>query len=386
MTTYSPVSSYLASREAALFDLLERLVCVQSGSTNTQGVNRVADIIESEFAEGTMSCQRIAQRQWGDHLVMRTPAAKTGDRQVLVVGHMDTVFPADTSFTDYREDGTQAYGPGVIDMKGGLVAGIFAVKALEQAGLLASIPLTFVFNSDEEVGSPGSRDLIRNEARRSVFAFVLEAAGNQGEVVTGRKGNVSFTVTTRGVLGHAAFAGSDKSSAILEMAHHVLSLEALNDPDTGISVNVGTIRGGIGANTVPPDAVAELDVRFRRAEDADTVQRRIRRILERRMTPHGETSFTIRSSRPAMPEEANLPLFEAVQKTARRLGFAIEKEFRTGVSDANLVAEERVPVLDGLGPAGGRDHSPDEYLIKDTLLPRTQLLAEAILDCWRQFG
>ena len=386
MTTHSPVSSYLASREAALFDLLERLVCVQSGSTNTQGVNRVADIIESEFAEGTMSCQRIAQRQWGDHLVMRTPAAKAGDRQVLVVGHMDTVFPADTSFTDYREDGTQAYGPGVIDMKGGLVAGIFAVKALEQAGLLASIPLTFVFNSDEEVGSPGSRDLIRNEARRSVFAFVLEAAGNQGEVVTGRKGNVSFTVTTRGVPGHAAFAGSDKSSAILEMAHHVLSLEALNDPDTGISVNVGTIRGGIGANTVPPDAVAELDVRFRRAEDADTVQRRIRRILERRMTPHGETSFTIRSSRPAMPEEANLPLFEAVQKTARRLGFAIEKEFRAGVSDANLVAEERVPVLDGLGPAGGRDHSPDEYLIKDTLLPRTQLLAEAILDCWRQFG
>jgi len=386
MTSDSPLSADLASCEDGLFSLLERLVTVQSGSHNKHGVDQVADLVQSEFSDMPVSCQRMDQRKWGDHLVVRTPAAAAGEPKVLVVGHMDTVFPKETAFTEYREDRERAYGPGVIDMKGGLVAGIFALKALDRAGLLTALPLTFVFNSDEEVGSPSSRDLIRKEARRSVCAFVLEAAGIQGEVVTARKGNLSFTMTTRGVAGHAAFAGSDKSSAILEMAHHILALEALNDPDAGISVNVGTIQGGMGANTIPPDATADVDVRFRRAVDGQAVQQRIKQILDRRMSPNGEASYTIRSTRPAMPEEANLSLFDAVAKTARRLGIVIQKEFRAGVSDANLVAAEGTPVLDGLGPAGGRDHSPDEYMLKATLLPRTQLLAEAILDCWREFG
>jgi len=386
MNPVGSISADLANREAGLFALLDRLVTVQSGSRNKQGVDRVADLIQSEFSDVHVTYQRVPQRQYGDHLVVRTPAVAPGKPQLLLIGHIDTVFPKDTSFTEYREDAKYAYGPGVIDMKGGLVTGIFALKALDRADMLASVPLTFVFNSDEEVGSPGSGGLIREEARHSVFAFVLEAGGLNGEVVTGRKGNVSLEVTARGIAGHAAFAGPDKRSAILEMAHHTLALEALNDPGRGVSVNVGTIRGGIGPNTVPSEAVAGVDVRFSRPEDAETVQHRIQQILEKPMVPETETSHAIRTSRPAMPEEPNQPLFAAVKKTALRLGFDIEPEFRAGVSDANLVADEGVPVLDGLGPSGARDHSPDEYLLKDTFLPRTQLLAEAILDCWRQFG
>ncbi len=146
---------------------------------------------------------------------------------------MDTVFAADTDFTAYREDDTQAYGPGVIDMKGGLVAGIFALKALSAVDLLKRIPLVFVFNSDEEVGSRRSLALIRKEARKSACAFVLEAGGLNGEVVTARKGNLSATLIVNGRAGHAAFAGADKASAILEMAYKTLAIEALNDPDRG---------------------------------------------------------------------------------------------------------------------------------------------------------
>jgi len=386
MRSAGSISADLAAQEDTLFELLERLVTLQSGSHNKEGVDRVADLIQSEFSDVAVACQRITQRKYGDLLVVRTPAAAAGKPQVLLVGHMDTVFPKSTSFTEYREDAEHVYGPGVIDMKGGLVTGILALKALDRADRLASLPLTFVFNSDEEIGSPSSGDLIRKEARHSVFAFVLEAGGLNGEVVTGRKGNLSLEVITRGVSGHAAFAGPDKRSAILAMAHHTLALEALNDPERGVSVNVGTVRGGIGANTVPSETVAGVDVRFGRTEDAEAVQQRIHRILERPTAEGTETSWSIRTRRPAMPAETNQPLFAALQRTAERLGIDIEPEFRAGVSDANLVADEGVPVLDGLGPAGGRDHSPDEYLLKDTLLPRTQLLAEAIIDCWRQFG
>ncbi|HSO20348.1 MAG TPA: M20/M25/M40 family metallo-hydrolase, partial [Desulfosarcina sp.] len=225
---------------------MSRLVAINSGSTNKAGVDAVGRAIADALKDCGLSMEVVAETRVGDHLLMRTPCRADAAGQLLLVGHMDTVYPEDTGFTDYREDDTRALGPGVIDMKGGLVAAIYALKALFAVGLLQRIPLAFICNSDEEIGSPRSRSLIMREAGRSACALVLECGGPDGEVVTARKGNLSARLTVNGRAGHAAFAGRDKASAILEMAHKIVAIEALNDPSAGISANAGTVSGGIG--------------------------------------------------------------------------------------------------------------------------------------------
>jgi glutamate carboxypeptidase len=299
---------------------------------------------------------------------------------------MDTVFPEDTEFNWYKEESTHCFGPGVIDMKGGLVAGIFALKALDNEKLLTEIPVKFFFNSDEEIGSPSSRDHIQKEAKNSAFAFVLETGGRNGEIVTGRKGNLSLELTIKGIAGHAAFAGKDKASAIVELAHKIIAFESLNDLDRGISVNVGKINGGIGPNTVPEHALARIDFRFTKIADKANLEKRISEIT-RNTTIHKTSShFAILSSRPPMPvSEKNKKLFKAVSETAASIGLSVSEEFRAGVSDANLIAGEHTPVIDGLGPIGAMDHSEDEYMIKASLLQRSILLACALIDCWEKY-
>ena len=245
-----------------MFRLLRKMVLIQSGSYNKKGIDRVVRLIQSEFKNNKLFCQVIEQKTFGNHLVVRSFHQAPPGTQVLLVGHMDTVFPEDTPFNWYKEDNKNSYGPGVADMKGGLVAGIFAMKALEFAGLLQKVPITFFFNSDEEIGSKTSGKLIENEAKNSTFAFVLESGGLAGELVTGRKGRISVKLDIKGKAGHAAYADKDKASAIVELAHKTIAFESLNDQKRGISVNVGLVKGGIGSNTVPENATVFIEFRF----------------------------------------------------------------------------------------------------------------------------
>jgi glutamate carboxypeptidase len=369
-----------------MFALLSEIICIQSGSRNKAGVDRMARRIASALDGGGMACRIIPQSGCGDHVVARTAAWRPDGRQVLITGHMDTVFPADTAFNAYREDAERSYGPGVIDMKGGLVAGIFALKALEAAGALGDIPLTFVFNADEEIGSPYSRDLIEAEARSGAFAFVLEAGGLNGEIVTGRKGSFSIRIHVAGQAGHAAMAPPDKGSAILALARQTIAIEALNAPERGITVNVGRFEGGIGYNTVPGAATAEVDFRFLTEQDAVALGSAVAAIVGKPQAPNTRARFEILSSRPPMPETPeHRRLFETVAAVGRELGVPVKPEFRFGVSDANLIAAEGTPVIDGLGPVGSRDHSEDEYMIRSSLPARTRLLACAIRECWSRW-
>ncbi len=381
MTAAAKIKKFLRDHEPDMFGLLERMVRINSGSRNKAGVDRVGHLVQSAFAGTGASCRILENDDFGNNLIARTPACETAGKQILLTGHMDTVFPEDTDFNWYREDADHAYGPGVCDMKGGLVVGICALKALDAAGLLADIPVTFIFNSDEEIGSPGSRDLIRAEADKSAAAFVLEAGGLNDEVVVGRKGNLSIEVRVKGRAGHAAFAGPDKASAILELAHKTIRFEAMNDPENGVTANVGTVAGGIGPNTVPDRASGRVDFRFKTAADADAVQDKIQQIAEMQIVPGATSEVDIRSQRPPMPVcPANLALFETVRRVAEGLGQSVQAEFRNGVSDANIIAGRGVPVLDGLGPVGARDHSPDEYMVKKSLLERAMLLALTLVD------
>ena len=386
MNSRRTIAAAVTRFEPGMFTLLSEIIRIQSGSRNKAGVDRMARRIRAAFDGDRVHCEVIPQEACGDHLVVRSAAWRPGVRQVLITGHMDTVFPHDTAFNWYREDDERAYGPGVIDMKGGLVTGIFAMKALDAAGLLEKIPITFVFNSDEEIGSPYSRALIEREARESAFAFVLEAGGLNGEIVTGRKGNMSIRLDVTGKAGHAAVAPPDKGSAILALAHHTIAIEALNAPGQGITANVGKVEGGIGYNTVPGEASAAVDFRFPNAGDEAALKSAIASIAAEPRVPNTRTEYRILSGRPAMPERReHFRLFDAIREIARGLDVRVQSEFRYGVSDANLIAAQGTPVIDGLGPAGARDHSEDEYMIKSSLAARTRLFALALSECWARF-
>jgi glutamate carboxypeptidase len=373
------ITAYIMDNRSALFSLLEELVLIQSHSWNKAGVDRVSARIAAEMKPMGFSCKFSKSSTYGDTLVARSPAWDRNKKQILITGHMDTVFPEDSGFNWYKESTTQCFGPGVADMKGGLVVGIFALKALHHLGRLDQIPVTFIFNSDEEIGSPSSRALIQEESKRSRLAYVLEAGGLSNEIVTGRKGNFSLNLTITGKAGHAAFAGPAKASAILELAHKTLAIEAMNQPDQGICANVGTIQGGIGPNTVPDKAQAALDFRFPTPEDARKIKARFTQIIETMTVPGTASQMTIKSSRPAMPQsDGNIWLFRQIRDIALDLGVSITQELRQGVSDANIIAKSNIPVVDGLGPVGAKDHSEEEYIDKASLWERTLLFAHVL--------
>ena len=383
MTPADAIAAAVKKREAAMFTFLADLVNIHSGSHHKAGVDRVGTRIHGHLARLPVSVEIDPQSDAGNHLVVRTAAVDRHPGQALMVGHMDTVFPKDTDFRDYREDERCCYGPGIIDMKGGLVAGVFALEALDAVGLLSKIPLTFIFNSDEEIGSHTSRALIRQEAAKSRFAFVLECGGMSGSIVTSRKGNRSFQLVCTGSASHAAAAGTEKASAIEALAHHILSFEALNDPHRGITVNVGRITGGIGPNTVAEIADARIDMRFTTPADETRLVEAAESIVAAEVVSGVRSALKTVSRRPPMPPSAgNQALYDQVAAVAKTLGMPAAEEFRFGVSDANIIAEAGTPVLDGLGPLGENDHSDREYMIKDSLPQRTLLLAHALVACW----
>jgi glutamate carboxypeptidase len=211
------------------------------------------------------------------------------------------------------------------------------------------------------------------------MALVLEGGGLNGEVVVGRKGNMSFMLEVQGRAGHAAFAGPNKASAIAELAHQCIAMEQLNDHQRGITVNVGKIGGGIGPNTVAENAWAAIDCRFLTLPDRKTLKKKLEGIAANPTVPGTRCRLALTSGRgPMEASRRNRDLFNKVNTVAQELAIPIKPEVRKGVSDANLIAHVAVPVLDGLGPIGDRDHSKDEYMLKASLHERCRLLAVSI--------
>jgi len=382
-TYMSDIKSFLEANETSMFKFLEEVVLIQSGSHHKKGVDKVLHYIQGSFEGMDVSTEVVEQPLLGNHLIVRSICPPGASDQFLIVGHMDTVFPADTEFNWYKEDNARCYGPGVVDMKGGLVVGIFALKALQEIGLLQEIPLAFIFNSDEEIGSRSSLDVIQQEANQSAIAFILECGGLNGEVVTGRKGNLMVELHVEGKAGHAAFTDQGKSSAILEMAHKIIQFESLNDFQKGITVNVGKLEGGIGPNTVSEFCTAQIDFRYVAPEDFKHIESRITDITGTTQIKGTRSNVEFVSGRPPMQQnQANKKLYALADKTAKQLGIPIKEQFRFGGSDANFIADLGIPVLDGLGPIGAKDHSNEEYMIKQSLLQRAMLFTCTLLASW----
>lgn len=374
---------YLCGTEQEQFRFLRDLILQPSFSKNKDDVDAVGRIIIEEMRSLPMLLEISRQDKTGNHLIFRSPACNHHTKTILLAGHMDTVFPPESGFNSYREENGKVFGPGVIDMKGGLAAAIYAMKALHEQGLLAEIPITLLCNSDEEIGSPTSHALICKEAEKAIFGLVFECGGLTGEIVTGRKGKGGFTLDVRGRAGHAAFSGKEKASAILEMAHKVISIEKLNDPKRQLVVNVGTITGGIGPNTVPDTASTSIDTRFLSNQDGEGCENALNAITAHCSIPGTSGTLVRTSGRPPMEQsEGNKRLFRLIHEDAQKLGKTVIAELRSGVSDANTMASTGLAVVDGMGPIGDCDHSDREYMIRDSLIYKTTLAASVITDGW----
>lgn len=379
------LTGFLKDQHSAMRAALQRLVLIPSGTHNKAGVDRVCREICEMLEPLPLERRIIPQSAYGDILIASAPA-EAGKRRLLLAGHMDTIFPEDSSFRGWREDERHLYGPGVIDMKGGIVAGIFALRALETVGRLRELPITWIFNSEEEIGSPVSRSLFAAEAKLSAMAFVLECGGMQGEIVTGRKGRLGLWLTARGRAGHAAKVVEGKKSALLDLAHVIIELEELNGRWPGVSVNVGQAAGGIVPNSVPEEAWAAVDVRSPSSEGFAFFHSQLEEILKRRQAEGMDLWVEVMGQVPVMEAtEKNRALFSVVAGEAVRLGIPVAEQFRAGASDANTIAEAGTAVVDGLGPIGEHDHSDREYLVRESLYERSALLALSLSAAWRRY-
>jgi len=369
--------------DAYLADL-RTLVNIDCGTYLPDGVNRVADIMQASFESRGWSVERIAHRpeagrpRLGDVLVATLPAP--GNRNVLLVGHMDTVFPDGTATErPFRVEGSTAYGPGVSDMKGGLLGGLYAVGALRDAEAEALPTITYVCNPDEEIGSPFSGRIILEQARSADACFVLEGARENGDIVSARKGVTDFRIVIRGRAAHAGVEPERGRSATIEAAHMVIALHELNGRWPGVTVNVGVIQGGTRPNVVADRCELHVDLRAPAASSFREAEAALRAAAARRVVPDTEAEVIALSGFPPMEKtEATARLVDRAKKIAADLGFEVDDAATGGASDANPVAGLGVPTLDGLGPIGGADHSPAEWLDLESVTPRIALLAGLI--------
>ena len=364
---------------------LRTLTSVDSGTLLKPGVDWVQEWMQARLAELGFATERIMQPVLGDNLLGRR--AGRGGRRVLLLGHADTVFPAGTAAArPMSVHGNKIMGPGTCDMKAGLLAGLYAVRALDAAGCHAYGAIHFLVVSDEEIHDRGSLPLIRQTARESDVAFTLEAARANGDIVTARKTAVWATVRVEGKAAHAGVEPEKGRSAILALMRHLIAIDALNGFRPGVTVNVGRIEGGTQPNVVAEAARAELDLRAWRDADIPELLDAIRAQLSTEVLPGTRATLDVKleGAMPAMERTPAVAALEAAtQRLAGELGFAVKGASTGGASDASFVAAEGVSVLDGLGPIGGLDHSPDEYIELDSIVPRTALLARLIAEAGR---
>ena len=367
----------LSGRTPDMLALLKKLVEIESPSDDRHSLQRLGKVIATEARRLGARVELHERPQAGPHVLARWGEGAGG---ILLLCHMDTVFPPGTlERMPFHEQQGRTFGPGVLDMKGGIVVALQAVEALRDAGQIPPRPLSALFTSDEESGSHTSRSLIEDLARQARMVFVLEPAMPDGALKTWRKGVGGFTLTARGRAAHAGGAHEKGRNAILELAHQVIRIEALTDYARGTSLNVGVVHGGTVSNVVPDQASASVDLRLLDPAEWSRIHsamQKLKPVLEgTRLELSGDLN------RPPMPATpAILEAFEEARRIARGLGLELKAGGTGGGSDANFVAPLGVPVLDGLGPVGDDYHSEKEFLFTASLPERTRLLAALMRD------
>ncbi len=367
--------------ESKLMLRIRQLVEIESPSDHKPSVDRCVDAVAELAGELGATVRRHRQRAFGDVLELRFEPSMRGKKSqtpVMLLGHLDTVWPLGTlSGMPFRIAKGRAWGPGVLDMKAGVVMGLTAIEALRATETLER-PVVFLLNGDEEVGSTVSRPITEKLARRCAAVFVLEPAqGLDGAYKTARKGVGDYTLRVKGVAAHAGVDFQKGHSAIHELAWQLEKVRGFTELDRGLTVNAGVIRGGTRTNVIAAEAEAEIDVRIARAKDAARIDRKFRslRVRDRSCVLQVEGGM----NRPPMERRrGTVALFERAATLAREMGFSLAEAATGGGSDGNFTAALGVPTLDGMGAVGEGAHASHESVLLNQLLPRTALLAEMI--------
>jgi glutamate carboxypeptidase len=365
----------MSARE--ILDGIRTWVEIESHTADLAGVQAMVAEVEGAYRALGAATERVAgQDGYGDHLIARAPW-NGGDPGILILSHLDTVHPKGTlAGMPFRVEGDTAFGPGIYDMKGGAYIAFHALGRFLKGGERAPLPVTHLFMSDEEVGSPTSRPLIERLAGESQLVLVTEPAREGGRIVTARKGVARYDLETFGAASHAGSRHQDGHNAIAEMCRQILKLEAMTDYHSGITVNCGLIGGGTGVNVVPAHCSARVETRLPTMAAAEAMCAAIEGL-----TPH-DPDVRIRVTgglnRPPYEKTPAIEaLFAHAKSLAAEIGFELQDLSTGGCSDGNFTAPI-VPTLDGLGVDGQGGHSDHEQLYVSSLEPREALLHRLI--------
>ncbi len=370
----------------SVLDTLRPWVERNSYSGDIAGVNAMGEMLAADFAFTGLELTRHKGNEVGDHLVFTTEAWKTAEpsERLVLVGHHDTVFPPG-AFECWELDGDRLRGPGVLDMKGGLVTIHLAFQTLSSLDLLRNIPIAFVCVGDEEIGSPESSGLLAEVAAGAGGALVFEAGRDADAIITRRKGTGELRVTVTGTAAHAGNHHREGRNAIWALSKFIVEAEKLTDYDKGVTVNVGLVTGGEARNTVPHHANCQIDFRLVCAQDGADLIESVR-LLAEHVGKETDTSFSVEGGvrrQPLERSEASVKLLERYAAAAKATGMGYsEAALVGGGSDASTVSSVGVPVLDGMGPRGKGFHTHDEHIEVSSLALRAETLLRFLLD-WR---
>ena len=365
-----------------LFDLIEKLVSIETPTRDKAANDEIssfaANLMRSMGGEVTVH----SQTEFGDHIAINWPSPdgnNNNKQHAFVIGHLDTVWPHGTlEQMGYSEKEGRLYGPGVLDMKAGIATTIVGLETLKHNNLWPNRPVKVLFNTDEEVGSPSSRPLVEHYAKGAAYALIMEPGqGSNGALKTERKGLGEFRISVEGKASHAGAFPERGASAIHELSHKILELQAMNDWKNGITVNTGLVSGGSARNTIPAYAEATIDVRVRTTIQATKLETSIRALKQ---TING-ASIKIEGGfhRPPMERTPEIAaLAEKLIKWSDKLGFKMTEESTGGGSDANLTAAMGVPSADGLGSMGENPHAEGENIKISEQINRLALFMKAI--------
>jgi glutamate carboxypeptidase len=366
---------HVEERKGWIRDTLQELVQQESPSEDRQAVNAAMALAEHRSREQGARIKRYKQRDFGDVLELRFGQPRSKQKPILLLGHLDTVWPIGTlKKMPWREADGRYWGPGVLDMKAGVVMALAALGTLREMKL--SRPATLLLNSDEEVGSPISRAITERLALESAAVFVLEPA--QGLAYkTARKGVGQYHVEVTGVAAHSGVDFEKGHSAILELAKLIQTIASFTNLARNLTVNCGVIAGGTRSNVVASQAWTEVDVRIAKARDAAYVEKLFRNLKV--ADPRCKLTIIGGINRPPMERKAGtIALFKKARSLATEFGFVLEEAATGGGSDGNFTAALGVPTLDGMGAVGDGAHAAHESVVIEHLVPRTALLAAMI--------
>lgn len=371
----------LRAWQPQLLELLQSLVEIESPSDGKAAVDRCVDLVASRAELLGGRIRRHRQREFGDLLEVRFGRAGCGNKPILLLGHLDTVWPSGTlEKMPFRVEKGRVWGPGVLDMKAGVAMALTAIEYLQKRLGQEKRPIVLLLVSDEEMGSPASRAVTEKIARECEAVYVLEPAQGleSGAYKTARKGIGHYRVDVTGVAAHSGVDFEKGHSAIAELAYQIGVIQGFTDLQHGITVNIGTVQGGTRSNVVAAEAWAEVDVRIARKADVATIDRRFRRL--RVQDRHCVLRIDGGLNRPPMERtRGTVALFKRAATLARGMGFVLQEAATGGGSDGNFTSALGVPTLDGMGAVGEGAHATHESLLLKDLAPRTALLTAMLM-------